>query len=75
MESESCSEKRFFDEHQQVHDLLQKLLSTRPLTPHDDMDQDFLAVHSTITRIVRFFRDDINQFQSQYNTIQKVQIN
>lgn len=54
MEDESCCEKRFFEEQQQVCDLLQKIVCTRLPTPQSDVDRDFVAAHSALVQIVLF---------------------
>lgn len=66
MEGESCSEKRFFEERQQVRNLLQKLVHTRLPTPQCDVDREFLADHSTVTQIVRCHSIEIASFCLYY---------
>ncbi|ETM99131.1 hypothetical protein PPTG_18987 [Phytophthora nicotianae INRA-310] len=48
----SCSERRFFEEREQVRELLQKLAQTRLPTPQSDVDREFLAAHSTVSQIL-----------------------
>ncbi|KAL3660909.1 hypothetical protein V7S43_013926 [Phytophthora oleae] len=52
MEGESCSERRFFEEREQVRDLLQKLVQYRSATPESDVDRDFLSAHSSVISIL-----------------------
>ncbi|KAL4175352.1 hypothetical protein KRP22_000320 [Phytophthora ramorum] len=52
LEGESCSEKRFFDEREQMSDLLRKLVQTRLPTPQSDVDREFLGAHITVTQIL-----------------------
>ncbi|KAG6592731.1 Tubulin-specific chaperone D [Phytophthora cinnamomi] len=49
MEGESCSERRFFEEREQVRELLLQMTQTRPPTPESDVSRDFLAAHCSVT--------------------------
>eukprot|EP00644_Phytophthora_capsici_P007644 jgi/Phyca11/555344/estExt2_Genewise1Plus.C_PHYCAscaffold_720060 len=49
---ESCSERRFFEEREQVRDLLQKLVQYRTSTPESDVDREFLSAHSSVISIL-----------------------
>lgn len=50
---ESCSEKKFFDEREQVAQLLQELLDAEFATHESDVDAAFSQRFKTITSIVR----------------------
>ncbi|KAG7398260.1 hypothetical protein PHYBOEH_011433 [Phytophthora boehmeriae] len=52
LDAESSSEKRFFDEREQVRGLLQQLVDSRFPTPQSDVDREFLAAHGTVTQIL-----------------------
>ncbi|KAF1791136.1 Tubulin-folding cofactor D [Phytophthora cactorum] len=51
-EGESCSERRFFEEREQVRELLHKLVQTRLPSPQSDVDREFLAAHATVSQII-----------------------
>ncbi|TDH67775.1 uncharacterized protein CCR75_006565 [Bremia lactucae] len=49
---ESCNERLYFEERDQVYELLNRLVNSRPTTPQSDLDRDFLADHATILQIL-----------------------
>lgn len=49
---ESCSERRFFEEREQLRELLRKVIQTRLPTPQSDVDHEFLAAHTTVLEIL-----------------------
>lgn len=51
-EVESSSERRFFEEREQVRGLLQKLVQTQLPTLQSDLDHEFLAAHATVSQIL-----------------------
>ncbi|CEG50500.1 Beta-tubulin folding cofactor D [Plasmopara halstedii] len=51
-ESESCSEQHFFEERDQVRELLRKLIQIQFPTQKSDVDREFLTAHATVLTIL-----------------------
>ncbi|KAG2760722.1 Tubulin-specific chaperone D [Phytophthora cactorum] len=63
-EGESCSERRFFEEREQVRELLHKLVQTRLPSPQSDVDREFLAAHTTVSQILDRYLEQSNLLDS-----------